>query len=54
MEAFNTGKKLPDLATARAGIDKKAIETGHLIYERALSSPLLQDLIDEEVELFPA
>ncbi len=54
MEAFATDKNLPDLATARAGINEQAVETGHLIYQRALSSPLVQDLIDDEVTLFPA
>ena len=54
MEAFASDKGLPDLATARAEADKQAIETSHRIYERALSSPLMQDLIDDRVELFPA
>lgn len=54
MEAFAGGKDLPDLATARAEVDQKTIETSHRIYERALSSPLMQDLIDDRVELYPA
>lgn len=54
MEAFKSGKELPDLATARAGVDKKIIETSQLIYERALSSPLMQDLIEDKVAFFPA
>lgn len=54
MEAFGNDKKLPDLATARADLDRKARETSDIIYERAISSPLIQDLIEERVELFPA
>ncbi len=54
MEAFETKKELPDLATARAKTDKKALETNELIYEKALSSPLVQRLIEDKVELFPA
>jgi putative cardiolipin synthase len=54
MEAFSEGEELTDLATARASVDKKAIETSHRIYEKALSSPLIQDLIDDKVEFYPA
>jgi len=54
MEAFESKKELPDLATARAQADKKALETNELIYEKALSSPLIQHLIEDKVELFPA
>ena len=54
MEAFETDKKLPDLATARANVDRKASETSELIFQRAISSPLMQQLIDDEVEFFPA
>jgi len=54
MEAFESKKELPDLATARAQMDKKALENNELIYEKALSSPLIQNLIEEKVELFPA
>jgi putative cardiolipin synthase len=54
VEALNKGKEIPDLATARADVDKKFAETSLLIYEKALSSPLIQDLIDEKVEMFPA
>ena len=54
MEAFDTGKKLPDLATARANIDKKRIETNEAIYERSLSSQLIKDLIEERSTYFPA
>ena len=54
VEALDTGKKLPDLAAARANIDKKTIETSKAIYNRALSSQLIQDLIDERETYFPA
>ena len=54
MEAFETDKKLPDLTMARADLDRKAGEINHINYKRALSSPLVQDLIDERVEFFPA
>ncbi len=54
MEAFASGKQLTDLASARAAIDRKTVETSHQIYKRALSSPLMQDLIEDRVELFPA
>jgi len=54
MEAFASDKGLPDLATVRAEVDKQTVETSHRIYERALSSPLMQDLIDDRIELYPA
>jgi putative cardiolipin synthase len=54
MEAFKSKKELPDLATARAELDKKALESNELIYERALSSPLVQNLVEDKVALFPA
>lgn len=54
MQAFAGDKEFPDLATARAEADIQAIETSQQIYERALSSPLMQDLIDDKVEFFPA
>ncbi|NOR20115.1 MAG: phospholipase D family protein, partial [Xanthomonadales bacterium] len=54
MEAFSEGKELVDLTAARAAIDKKTIETSNLVYEKALSSPLMQDLIEDRVEFFPA
>ena len=54
MEAFDTGKKLPDLNTARANVDKKVIETNEAIYERSLSSSLIQDLTEERSTYFPA
>ena len=54
MEAFETGKALPDLKTARTNMDKSVIEASHSIYTRALESPLMQNIIDDRVELFPA
>ena len=54
MEAYDSDKQLPDLATARANADKRAVETSHIIYERAISSPLIQHLLEEKVALFPA
>ena len=54
MEAFDNNKNLPALATAQANLDKKIIEANHSIYKQALSSPLMQDLIDNRVEFFPS
>jgi putative cardiolipin synthase len=54
MQAYESDKKLPDLATARADVTKKALETNRLVYTRALSSPLIKDLIEDKVEFFPA
>jgi putative cardiolipin synthase len=53
MEAFETDKALPDLETARANMDKSAIEASRSIYGRALASPLMQDIAEDRVELFP-
>ena len=52
MEAFENNKNLPALATARANMDKSIVEANHSIYKQALSSPLMQDLIDNRVEFF--
>jgi len=54
MEAYESAGDLPDLASARAAVDTKTVETSHQIYEKALSSPLIKDLMDDKVELFPA
>ena len=54
MEAYTAGKELPDLATARAGIDQKTIDTNKEIFERSLSSTLIQDLKEERAAYFPA
>lgn len=52
--ALDNNKKLPDLAAARANIDKSVAEVNQRVYQRALSSPLIEDLIKEKVEFFPA
>jgi putative cardiolipin synthase len=54
MEAFDKGKALPDLESARANVDRSVLEINHQVYERALSSQLMEDLIDDKVEFFPA
>jgi putative cardiolipin synthase len=54
MEAFEKGKELPDLETARRNADKKIIAASQSIYGRALASPLMQDIADDKVELFAA
>jgi len=53
MEAFESGKELPDLETARANMDKTVIEASRSIYGRALDSPLMRDIAKDRVELFP-
>ncbi|MDX2417776.1 MAG: phospholipase D-like domain-containing protein, partial [Xanthomonadales bacterium] len=54
MEAFETNKKLPDLATARANVDKASVEAGQSIYGRALNSELVHNISEDRVALFPA
>jgi len=54
VEAFDQGKKLPELAEARANMDEHVLNASHTIYQRALGSPLVDDLINDRVELFPA
>ena len=54
MEAFETNKKLPDLATARANVDQAAFEAGQSIYGKALGSKLMQNIAEDRVVLFPA
>jgi cardiolipin synthase C len=54
MEAFENNKTLPDIATARANLDKSIVEANHSIYKQALSSALMQDLIDNRVEFYPS
>lgn len=54
MEAYESKKQLPDLATARANLDKEAAAVNQSIYQKALSAPLVQRLIDDEVALYPA
>ncbi len=53
MEAFETGKETPDLETARANMDKDVVEASKTIYGKALHSPLMQDINEGRVELFP-
>ncbi|RLA01314.1 MAG: hypothetical protein DRQ42_03460 [Gammaproteobacteria bacterium] len=54
MEAFENNKNLPDLATAQANMNKNIVAANHSIYKEALSSPLMQDLIDNRVEFYPS
>lgn len=54
MEAYDKGKDLPDVTMARAGMDKRVHDFDQSIYGRALSSPLVQNLIDDRAKLFPA
>ena len=53
IEAFDTGKEIPDLETARASVDRSKIEASRSIYGRALNSPLMQDIAEDRVALFP-
>jgi putative cardiolipin synthase len=53
MEAFESGKELPDLESARANVDKNTIEASRSIYGRALDSPLMRDIAQDRVKLFP-
>lgn len=54
MEAFDNPDRKEDLATARARFSGDQLERATAIYERAVSSPLVQDLIDGRETLFPA
>ena len=54
MEAYEGRKDLPDIATARANMDRRALEVSRSVYGKALSTHLVQDLIEDRVELFPA
>jgi len=54
MEAFENKKNLPDLTTAEADLDKNIVAANHSIYKQALSSPLMQDLLDNRVKFFPS
>jgi len=53
MEAFENGKDLPDLETARRNADRKKNEASQSIYGRALASPLMLDIAEDRVDLFP-
>lgn len=54
MEALESNKKLPDLETARANVDKDASAASQSIYGRALNSLLMHDIREDRVNLFPA
>ena len=54
IEALDKGKDLPDLATARANIDADAIEASMSAHGKALESPLMLDVAENRVMLFPA
>lgn len=54
IEALESNRKLPDLATARANTDKAADAASQSIYGRALNSLLMHDIIEDRVSLFPA
>jgi len=54
MEAFETDKEKPDLAAARKNFDKTVIEAINSIHGRALTSPLMLDVVEDRVKLFPA
>jgi len=54
MEAYETNKKLPDLETARANVDRESIEASQSIYGRALNSLLMHNITEDRVDLFPA
>jgi len=53
MEAFAEGEELPDLETARRNADKRIIEASQSIYGRALGSPLMKEIAEDKVALFP-
>jgi putative cardiolipin synthase len=52
MEAFETDREMPDLATVRANADKAAVEAAQTIYGRALASPLIREMLEDGVELY--
>jgi len=54
IEALESNRKLPDLATARANTDKAADAASQSIYGRALNSLLMHDITEDRVSLFPA
>ncbi len=53
MEALNKGKESPDLEAARRNVDQNIIEASQSIYGRALASPLMREIAEDRVELFP-
>lgn len=54
MEALGRGTQLTDLASARANIDREVLEASRTAYGKALTSPLVQELVDDRVLFFPA
>ena len=54
MEAFEKDKKLPDLETARANLDQAAYDASQSIYGRALNSPLMHQITEDDLALYPA
>ena len=54
MEAFETDKEQPDLATARANLNEAALDASNSIHGRALTSPLMLDVVEDRVRLFPS
>jgi len=54
MEAFEKDKEKPDLAVARANFDEDVIEAINSIHGKALESPLMLDVVEDRVKLFPA
>jgi len=54
MEAFEKEKEKPDLAVVRANFDQTVIEAINSIHGKALESPLMLDVVEDRVELFPA
>ncbi len=54
IEAFNNGKQFADLETARANMPASIKAASESIYGKALHSPLMLDVAEHRVELFPA
>ena len=54
MEAFEKDKEKPDLAVARVKFDETVVEAINSIHGKALESPLMLDVVEDRVELFPA
>jgi len=54
MEAFDKPNRKEDLASARARNSEDEVATATAIYQRAVNSRLVRDLIDDRVAAFPA
>ncbi len=54
VEAFNGGKKIRDLEAVRAEFDAALSQKAESVYQRATGSPLVQDLLNDRIALFPA